>query len=57
MNPELDKDLLRVKRLGRLPIPITLEIYEKFFDEGAICKKDLVVGETYLGICRNSDFA
>ena len=56
MNPDLDKDLLRVKRLGKLPIPITLDIYEKFFAEGAIRKKDLIAGETYLGICRNSDF-
>lgn len=57
MNPDLDKDFLRVKRLGKLPILLTPEIYERFFAEGAIRKKDLIAGETYLGICRNSDFA
>ena len=52
---ELNDDVL--EGLPQAPPDFWGLICEKLIEKGAIPKKDLVVGTTYIGVCRNSDEA
>lgn len=52
---ELNDDVLY--GLPQAPPEFWESICEKLIEKGAIPKKDLVVGTTYTGVCRNSDEA
>ena len=49
--------LLDVGLSLHVPKPLTPEILQKYYSAGIIKKSDLVVGEYYWGVCRNSSLA
>ena len=52
---ELNSEVL--EGLPQTPPEFWKLICEKLIEKGAIPKKDLVIGTTYTGVCRNSDEA
>lgn len=49
--------LYSVPRLPQAPPEFWPQICEALINKGAIAKKDLVVGKTYIGTCRNANEA
>jgi hypothetical protein len=56
--PNIEKfDETNYYKVGRLPKPIPESMYNELFSKGVIPKKDLIIGNYYLGRCRNASVA
>ena len=54
---DLDMKIVDVYQVPDLPRPLEKYQIEKLIECGCIAKKDLIIGEHYLGKCRNADTA